>query len=133
MMLALRAALLAAGIAIGWYGIAALLDLARPELISVAWWFGLGILLHDAVFAPLCAAAGLGARRILPARWWAPAACGALCTVTLALLALPVLGRGGAVPDNPSVLDRAYPLGLGVTLVVVWALVGAVLVLRRGR
>ncbi|WP_157103681.1 hypothetical protein [Nocardia harenae] len=133
MITAVRAALLAAGIWLGWYGIAALLELARPDLISVALWFAAGILVHDAVFAPLCAAAGVGARRVLPAAWWAPVACGAVCTVTLVLVALPVLRRGGAIPDNPSSLDRDYPLGLGIALAVVWALVLTALLLRRAR
>ncbi|MEV0355676.1 hypothetical protein AB0H71_06375 [Nocardia sp. NPDC050697] len=133
MITAVRVALLVAGVWLGWYGIAALLGLSRPELISVTLWFAAGILLHDAVFAPLCAAAGVGARQVLPEAWWAPVACGAVCTVTLVLVALPVLRRGGAVPDNPSSLDRDYPLGLGIALAVVWALVLAVLLAKRHR
>ncbi|MGW5377028.1 hypothetical protein ACWESM_16405 [Nocardia sp. NPDC003999] len=131
MITAARAALLVTGIGLGWYGITALLSFAPAELLSVVAWFCGGILLHDAVFAPLSAAIGLGARRILPSGWWAPAACGAVCTVTLTVIAAPVVGRRHAMPDNPTVLDRAYSLNLTAALVIVWSLVVVILLLRR--
>ncbi|PXX64088.1 hypothetical protein DFR70_105270 [Nocardia tenerifensis] len=129
-MSAIRILLLLAGLGLGWYGATLLLDFPRADLLSVALWFVGGILLHDTVFAPLCAAAGVTARRVLPDAWWAPTACGAVCTVALLLIAAPVLGRAHAVPDNPTVLDRDYPLGLAVALLAVWALVGVALVTR---
>ena len=46
-----------------------------------------------------------------------------MCTVVLALLAIPVYGKPGMRPDNPTVLDRNYPLGLWVSIAVVWACV----------
>ncbi|MFR9751464.1 hypothetical protein ACL02S_10550 [Nocardia sp. 004] len=123
MIPAIRAVLLLAGLWLGWYGLTLLLEFTTTDLTSVVLWFGGGILLHDAVFAPLSAAAGLGGRRILPAGWWGPAACGAVCTVTLALIAAPVVGRRYALPDNPTVLDRHYPAGLAIALLTIWVLV----------
>lgn len=131
MITAARGFLLVTGLGLGWYGIASLLDLPTTDLISVALWFCGGILVHDAVFAPLSAATGLGARRILPIDWWAPAACGAVCTVTLALIAAPVIGRRNTMPDNPTVLDRSYPLGLIAAVTVVWSLVAIILLIQR--
>lgn len=124
-----RALLLLLGAALAWNGVALLLDSNPADLKSIALWFAAGILLHDAVFAPACAALGLTARRLLPASTWAPLACGALCTVTLALIAAPVLGRAGAIPDNPTILDRAYPAGLALALAGIWL---AVLLALRG-
>ncbi|WP_234391155.1 hypothetical protein [Nocardia suismassiliense] len=123
-MTAIRIVLLLAGLWLGWYGITLLLDFPRTDLLSIALWFACGILLHDAVFAPLCAVLGVTARRLLPSTWWAPIACGSVATVALLFIAAPVLGRRYAVPDNPTVLDRNYPLGLAVALVLIWALAG---------
>jgi hypothetical protein len=129
-----RLLLLLAGLWTAGYGVLLLSKHPPRDLVWIAVWFAGGILAHDAVFAPLCAALGLGARLLLPRRWWAPAACGAVCTVTLLLVAAPVIGRRHAHPDNPTVLDRDYPAGLTIALLAVWALVvGAHLTARRGR
>ncbi|WP_062980867.1 hypothetical protein [Nocardia anaemiae] len=122
-MTAVRILLLLVGSWLGWYGISALFALPPTDLDSVTVWFAGGILLHDAVFAPICAALGLTARHLLPPTWWAVAACGAICSVALVLIALPVLDRGDGMPSNPTVLDRNYPVGLAVALVLVWSLV----------
>ena len=47
----------------------------------------------------------------------------ALCSVVLVFLAIPVYGKPGMRPDNMTVLDRNYPLGLWISLAVVWACV----------
>ncbi|WP_019930743.1 hypothetical protein [Nocardia sp. BMG111209] len=133
MTIVVRVALFAIGLGTGWYGVNTLLGFPTADLISVAEWFSGAILLHDAVFAPLAAAVGLGARRILPTGWWAPAACGAVCTVALLAVSVPVLTRHGARPLNPTVLDRPYPAGLAAAILVVWALVVLSVVVRRLR
>jgi hypothetical protein len=56
----------------------------------------------------------------------------------LLLLAVPVYDTPGARPDNPTVLDRNYPLGLTISLALVWACVPvyrvlAVVLQRRRR
>ena len=122
-MTAVRVALVAAGLWLGWHGIALLFDLSRPDLVSVLLWFAAAILVHDGIFAPLCALTGATARYYLPRTRWGPIACGAVCTVAVLLITAPVLRRGGAVADNPTVLDRDYPLGLTVALAVIWILV----------
>jgi hypothetical protein len=122
-MIAARIALLLVGLWLGWYGISALFDLPPTDLASVAIWFAGGVLLHDAIFAPVCAAFGLTARHLLPPTWWAVTACGAICSVALVLIALPVLERRNAMSSNPTVLDRNYPLGLAIALILVWSLV----------
>ncbi|WP_327120695.1 hypothetical protein OHB12_17080 [Nocardia sp. NBC_01730] len=128
----LRVLLLLAGLWLAWYGISLLLKMNIADLESVALWSLGGIVLHDVAFAPACAAAGLTARKLLPATSWAPLACGAACTVSLSLIAVPVIGREHAVTGNPSVLNRPYTWGLVAALAVVWGVVGLILIQRSG-
>ncbi|WP_067471781.1 hypothetical protein [Nocardia amamiensis] len=132
-MIIVRTLLAVTGVSLMCYAITLLLDVTTGDLLSIALWFAGGILLHDAVFAPLSVIVGLGARRILPRSWWAAAACGAVCTVALVLIAVPVLGRGHAVTGNPTVLDRNYPVGLAILLTVIWLLVLAATAKHRRR
>ncbi|WP_446223070.1 hypothetical protein ACTWPB_25595 [Nocardia sp. IBHARD005] len=131
-MSAVRVLLALLGIGLTGYGIALLSELSRTDLVSVGVWFAAGIVLHDALFAPLCVVVGVGARRILPGTWWAAAACGAVATVAVVVLAVPVVGRGDALPDNPTVLDRDYPAGVLAAVVTVWVFVVLGAVTRRG-
>ena len=85
------------------------------------------------VLTGLATAAGLAGRRILPRRWWAPLVIGAAGTVGLAAVAIPVLGRSGAVAGNTTVLDRDYGLGLASAILVVWAVVGIAELCRPSR
>jgi hypothetical protein len=127
-----RVLLIAAGVAVSGYGVVLLWHAATEVLVRIVVWAIAGVALHDFVFAPLCAALGLAGRRLLPTRWQSPAALAALCSVVLALLAIPVYSKPGLRPDNPSVLDRNYPVGLWVALAVVWVCVPVYyLVMRR--
>ncbi|CAN5714569.1 hypothetical protein BH10ACT9_BH10ACT9_33440 [soil metagenome] len=116
-------------VAIG-YGAVLLLENPWPTLFRIAIWAAAGVVLHDFVFAPLTAALGYAGRRILPRSWWAPVGLASLVSVVLVLLSIPVFDRPGARPSNPTVVDRDYPLGLWISLAVVW-LVGFGCVLVR--
>ena len=135
----MRWLLLAAGVPATAYGAALLLGRGWSDLAAVTVWLAAGVLLHDVVLAPLVLlAAAAGARR-LPAGWRGPVAAGFVVLGSVTLLAVPVLGRFGARPDNPTLLDRPY--GVGWALVAVLTLVGvavaagapAILRRRRGR
>lgn len=119
-MTAMRLLLAMAGIGLGVYG--ALLVWQNPPVIIVRIlvWALVAVVVHDFVFAPLCAAMGWLGHRLIPAGSRSPIAVAALCSVVLVLLAVPVYGRPGMRPDNATVLDRDYPLGLAVSLGVVW-------------
>ncbi len=119
-MSALRVLLVVAGVAIGAYGAVLLWDFSPTVLVRIAVWTAVGVIVHDFVFAPLCAAVGLAGRALIPVRWQAPAAVAALCSVVLVVLAIPVYTKPGARPDNPTVLDRHYALGLWIVIAVVW-------------
>ncbi|MDV3125513.1 hypothetical protein M1247_11365 [Mycobacterium sp. 21AC1] len=108
------------GVGFGAYGALLLWDNPPVILMRILVWSVVAVVVHDFVFAPLCVALGLAGRRLIPGRWRAPVAVAALCSVVLALLAIPVYGRPGLRPDNLTVLDRDYPLGLWVSLGIVW-------------
>jgi uncharacterized integral membrane protein len=128
-MTAARVLLMLAGLGLAGYGATLLWDNPTPILIRIVVWALAGVVLHDFVFAPICAALGLVGRRWLPPRWQVPVAIAVLGGVVLGLLAVPVLGKPGMRPDNLTVLDRDYPLGLLLSLSVVllallWYLLG---------
>jgi NADH:ubiquinone oxidoreductase subunit 6 (subunit J) len=130
-MNAVRILLMAAGLAGGLYGAWLLWQFPVETMIRIAIWAGAGVVLHDFVFAPLCAAFGFAGRAIVRGRWWKPVTVAALCTAVLVLLAIPVYTRPGAHADNVTVLDRNYPLGLWVSLAIVWACVPVYYLINR--
>jgi hypothetical protein len=131
----LRLAVGLVGVLVGTYG--AYLLLSRQDgdqLVNAAIWLASGVVLHDLVLAPVVLGlVALGARLApVPARVPAAAALVVLGSVTL--LAVPVLGRFGARPDNPTLLDRDYTAGwLALAGVVVLTTVVAALVRSRRR
>lgn len=115
-----RVLLALAGVVLGGYGAVLLWDNPPVVIVRIAVWALIAVIVHDFVFAPLCAAVGVAGRRLIPAQYRAPITVAALCSVVLALLAVPVYDRPGMRPDNMTVLDRDYPLGLWVSLAAVW-------------
>jgi hypothetical protein len=117
---AARVVLVAVGLVIGGYGAVLVWENPPVIIMRILVWALVGVVLHDAVFAPLCVALGFAGRRLIPGRWWPPIAVGAFCSVVLVFLAIPVYGKPGIRPDNMTVLDRNYHLGLPVSLGIVW-------------
>jgi hypothetical protein len=130
-MTAARILLMTAGLAGGLYGVWLIWEFPWVIIVRIAMWAAAGAVLHDFVFAPLCAAFGLAGRRLIRGRWWKPVTVAALCTAVLALLAVPVYTRPGAHADNMTVLDRNYPLGLWVSILLVWACVPVYYLITR--
>ena len=122
-MTALRVALMAVGLAALGYGAVLVWDFQLRTIVLIAVWAGVGVIVHDFVFAPFCAAVGWTGQRVIKGRWWPPVVVAALCSAVLLLLAVPVYSTPGARPDNATVLDRNYPLGLAISLAAVWACV----------
>lgn len=120
-----RIVLAALGVVVGGYGAVLLWENPPVILVRIAVWALVAVVVHDLVFAPVCAALGWSSRRLIPPRWQAPVALAALCSVVLVLLAIPVYGKPGLRPDNPTVLDRDYVHGLWWSLVIVWLCVPA--------
>jgi hypothetical protein len=124
------------GVLLGAYG--AWLLISRQDLHQIASavaWLVAGVVLHDGVVVPVTLVLGL-----LAARWLSPAhrpaATVALVVVgPLTLLAIPVLGRFGARPDNATLLDRPYLAawaGLLAVAVAAVAVAGRVVRSRHG-
>src|SRR6202158_5472670 len=120
---ATRVILMLSGLALGAYGAVLVWENPPVIIMRILVWAAIGVILHDMVFAPLCVALGFAGRRLIPGKWWPPIAVAAFCSVVLVFLAIPVFGKPGMRPDNMTVLDRDYPLGLWISLAIVWVCV----------
>jgi hypothetical protein len=125
-MRAVRLAAVACGIVAGGYGVWLLLSLGWANTRSTTFWLVGGVVVHDAVFAPLVLGVAWVALRSVPRRRLAPWVVVLMIVVPVTLAGMPELGRFGARADNPTLLDRHYWWGwlLLVTLVLGAALVG---------
>jgi len=114
---------LAAGSAVGLYGLAGLVaDAAKTmPLTWLRWLVGL-LLVHDFVLAPLVHLVGRRLRDHAPAAWRWPLQVGLVTSGVLVLASVPVLyGVGRATqPGNTSLLPGDYPLALAGVLFTVW-------------
>lgn len=131
-MTGLRLALIAFGGIVAGYG--AVLLLTRQDtdnVVAAAVWLVAGVVLHDAVLVPVTLAVGALAVRVMPGDWRRPAVVALVVMGPLTLLAVPVLGRFGARPHNPSLLDRPYLLAWLVLVAVTTAVVLVVGSLNR--
>ncbi|MBC7639452.1 MAG: hypothetical protein H7231_06685 [Rhodoferax sp.] len=89
---------------------------------GVATWLVAGLVLHDAVLAPVVVAVGWVCARVLPGWLRAPVQTGALVIGVLTLASVPLLLGRGHRPDNPSADPLDYPRNL-LTVVAVVAVV----------
>jgi hypothetical protein len=115
-----RVILIGIGLVTGAYGAVLVWENPPVIIMRIVVWALVGVVLHDAVFAPLCVALGFAGRRLIPGKWWPPIAVAAFCSAVLVFLAIPVYGKPGMRPDNMTVLDRNYSLGLSISLGIVW-------------
>jgi hypothetical protein len=132
-MTAVRAAFGTFGLGAGTYGLVLLIKTGLGNVADALPWLVGGVIAHDALLAPATIVVVVISTRLLPASLRGPAAVGMIVLSSLTLLAIPVLGRFGARPDNPTLLDRDYTAGWLVVAAITAAgvVVGAVL-RRRG-
>ncbi|GAA4714565.1 hypothetical protein [Nocardioides conyzicola] len=108
-MRALQVAIGAVGVVLGGFGAWFLLtrqDL--DQLTNAAVWLAAGVVIHDGVLAIATLVVGAVVLPRLPRAARAPAVVGFVVLGSVTLLAVPVLGRFGARPDNATLLDRSY-------------------------
>ncbi|TQK68636.1 hypothetical protein [Nocardioides sp. SLBN-35] len=136
----MRRLLVAVGVAaIGYGGWLVLTTVPPHRWFAVVLWLVAGVVVHDAVIAPVSLAAGWALDRWGVASAGRRAArdaigTGLLLVGSLTLVAVPVLGGWGRRPDNPTLLDRDYVGGwLGVVALVVVGLGARSLVVLGSR
>lgn len=93
------------------FGAISLLDTGWKSLSDTIIWLGGGVVLHDAVLAPLTIIITVVLRRLVPAPARSRVTVAMIVLVTVTATAVPVLGGFGRRPDNPSVLPRDYAAG----------------------
>ncbi len=122
-----RALLLLTGVGFGLWGVWLMRDFTSEQLFSMGTWLAGGVILHDAVIAPLTVLLGVVAARLLPGRTRAVVAIAFLVWATLTVTFVNVLSGQGGKPDNDTVLHRPYGLSwIILTTVIVVAAVTAV-------
>ena len=91
-----------------------------------------GLLLHDGLFAPLVISLGLFGWFVLPHKLRPAIQATVIVAGSVVLISIPVIGRWGKLPGNPTLLPRNYTAGLAVALGVI-ALGGLIAALRAAR
>ena len=128
----MRVALGVLGVALAAYGGWLLLRTQDTgEVLTIGVWLGAGVVLHDAVLAPLTIVLGWAVAGRLPD----PVAAGAVVVLVVlgsaSLVAVPALVNGAGPQTNPTLLVRDYPLGwlelAGASLVLAAVVTAAVL------
>lgn len=99
------------GVAMTAFGALRFIQLDLPDIVNAVLWLAGGVVLHDAVIAPLTVGLTVLATRVVPAGARMRITVALVVLVTVTATAVPVLGRWGARPDNPTVLDRNYVVG----------------------
>lgn len=129
-MRGLRALLGVAGVGFGLWGLWLMRDFTSDQLVSTGTWLAGGILLHDAVLAPVTVGLGVAASRLLPGHFRAATGLAFLVWATLTVVFFPVLSGQGGKPDNDTILHRPYVLSW---LVLTGVLAGAAVIAARRR
>jgi hypothetical protein len=129
---AVRGVLILAGIGFGLWGLWLMRDFTGQQLTSEAFWLAGGVVLHDAVLAPIVVIIGFAASRVLPGHFRSSTATAFLIWGTLTIAFLPTLSGEGGKAGNHTILGKPYVLTwLIMTLVFVAYAVGAALLRRR--
>ncbi len=101
----------ALGMAAGLFGALRFLQRDVGDIIDSVLWLAGGVAVHDALVAPLTIAVTWVGGRFVPHGVRTRVALALVVLLTVTAVAIPVLGRFGARPDNPTLLDRNYPVG----------------------
>lgn len=131
-MRVVRLLLAVAGAALVVWGLWLMRDFSREQLTSEAFWLAGGIVLHDAVLAPVVVVIGVVAARWLPGHFRRPANLAFLIWGTLTIVFVPVLSGQGGKADNATILGRPY-WSSWLAMTVILAAAAAFAGWRRGR
>jgi hypothetical protein len=124
-MRAARMLLALTGVGFGLWGAWLMKDFTFDQLTSMGLWLASGVILHDAVLAPLTVLLGVVASRMLPDHFRAAVGTTFLLWAALTVVFFPVLSGQGGKPDNSTILHRPY---LVCWLVLTGVLAGAAVI-----
>lgn len=125
-----RALLLVIGVGFGLWGVWLMRDFTAEQLVSMGTWLLGGVIVHDAVIAPITVLIGVIAARVLPRHARAVAGVAFLVWATLTVAFINVLSGQGGKPGNDTVLNRPYGISW-VVLTLAIAVIAAVVAHRR--
>ncbi|TWE12264.1 hypothetical protein [Rudaeicoccus suwonensis] len=137
-MTRVRVALGVVGSAFAVYGFWLVYSRQTPmQWLGIIRWAVAGVIIHDGILAPIALLAGVGISR-LPARVRTAVAIAAVLIATVTVSGFAVLTRSHAGGLNKTLLDRNYPAGwlmlvVIVMVVVVMGTVAGSLIRRRGK
>lgn len=129
-MRALRGLLILTGVGFGLWGLWLMRGFTSTQMVSMVTFLVGGVILHDAILAPITVGLGVLAARLLPGHFRAAAAVAFLVWATLTVAFFNVLSGKGGKPDNSTVLHRPYLLSW---LVLTGLLLGIAIVAARRR
>lgn len=127
----MRATLVGLGaISLAW-GLWLMTQQSLSDLLSAGAWFAVPAVLSDLLLLPVVAIIGAALTRRLRPWIRLPAQVALAMIGTLTFIALPFLTGLGKQPDNPSLLNRNYPLGLAVYILLILFAAGGWALQRR--
>lgn len=127
-----RLLLILTGVGFGLWGVWLMRDFTTQQLTSEAFWLAGGVIVHDAILAPVVVVVGFVASRLLPDHFRSSTATAFLIWGTLTIAFLPVLSGKGGKPGNDTILGKPYVLSwIIMTLVLIAYAVVAALWRRR--
>lgn len=133
MIRVIRVLLVALGVGAGLWGAMLLGDLGATNFLASLSWLVGGVIVHDALIGPLVIAVAVAGTRLLRGQWPAPVIVGLIVVGSVTLASVPMIGRFGALADNPTLLPRNYGLGWLVFVGLVSLLVAIALLVGRRR
>jgi hypothetical protein len=99
------------GVLMGAFGALRFLQLDLADVLDAVLWLAGGVVVHDAILAPLTVALTFLGTRVVPTGLRTRVTVALVVLLTVTVTAIPVLGRFGARPDNATILPRDYPAG----------------------
>ncbi|MET0493468.1 MAG: NAD(P)/FAD-dependent oxidoreductase [Actinoplanes sp.] len=116
----MRRFLMASGALLVGYAVVGALTEPDVNKVGVLIFLVAVLIFHDALFLPLVIGFGALIQRAVPGAWRGSSRAAAIISLSLSVVAAPLVLGVGRSPDNPSVLPRAYGHGLIIVVALVW-------------
>lgn len=117
----MRALLISVGVLMGLWGLWLVRDFRFDQLRSAVTWLAGGVVVHDAILAPLVVGIGVVLARVVPVYARKPVTVGLILWGTVTIAVANVLSGVGGKPDNDTILNRPYVATWLVMTVVAFA------------